>query len=336
MSLDTFNVTRVNQRAQTTNPSGDPDAIDLIKEEYSGMVDQVIRSQSVMTPFIPVRRVTGTSTVTNYAVGRVSLQVLVPGVTPNGTPGDFDKASLVIDTVILARNIVPILDDLQNAFGARQELANAQGGEFAEFQDQAFLIQATKAALSSTPRYGLNGYDGGTQVEIAEEDRRDPAAIYAAIVDLFAEMEEKKVSPQRDKLILALRPRTFYDFVQAEQVINGEYITAEGNRVQGTVFKAFGVPVVSTTNLPAGEVIENHPLNGPQTPGAYDGDFTNVVAVAFSPKALLAGETISRQTKIFFDDVSKHWYIDTWQSFGVTTNRTEYAGAVVVAGDEGP
>lgn len=329
MSLDQFNVTFVNQRSQSTNPTSDATRAALIQEEYTGQVEAIIERKSALQGWIPIRSVKGTSTVTNYAVGDVQLQVLQPGVTPNGSPGDFDKASLTIDTVILARNIVPLLDDLQNAFGARQELARAQGTKLAKFQDQAFFIQAAKAALRTTSRYDLEGHEGGTQVTIQSADVNDPAAINAAINTLLAQMEEKDVDPQGDDLIIALRPSTFYAFIQSEHIVNGEYITAEGNKVNGMIFKAYGVPVVRSNNVPYGKNITNHEMSKASNGNAYNGDFTKVVATAFSPRALLAGETIPRQSKIFFDDVSKHWHIDTWQAFGVTVSRPEFAGAIV-------
>src|SRR3546814_4211799 len=63
-----------------------------------------------------------------------------------------------------------------------------------------------------------------------------------------------------------------------------------GTKQEGFIFKAFGVPVVRSNNFPAGQNITNHLLSNTRNGNAYNGDFTNVVAAAFSPRALLAGE----------------------------------------------
>ena len=50
----------------------------------------------------------------------------------------------------------------------------------------------------------------------------------------------------------------------------------------------------------------------------------------FSPRAVLAGSTIPVQSKIFFDDLSKLWFIDSWMAFGAGVNRAEYAGVLLL------
>lgn len=328
MSLDVFQVTRPGIRNQQSTTNTDPSA--NIMEEFTGEVEGTIARKSVLQPHIRMRSVKGTDTLTNYAVGGTSLQRVIPGVTPDGGKADFSKASLTIDTVILARNVLPMLDVFQQNFDARREIALEHGKHMSKFVDQALFIQAAKAALLTSSPYGSAGHLGGTVETLdAGASPTDPAVIHEAIAGLFAQMEEKDVDPQGDDLILGMRPDIFYALIQAEQIINGEYVSAEGNRMQGYVFKAFGVPVVRSNNLP-NSAVTGHLLSTDRNSNAYDGDFSKLVAVAFSPRALLAGETIPLQSKVFFDDVSKHHYVDTWTAFGVTPNRPEYAGAIVL------
>ena len=37
------------------------------------------------------------------------------------------------------------------------------------------------------------------------------------------------------------------------------------------------------------------------------------------------------QSKVFFDDLSKQWFVDSWLSFGVTPNRAEFAATIEIA-----
>jgi hypothetical protein len=142
-------------------------------------------------------------------------------------------------------------------------------------------------------------------------------------------MEDKDVDPGTDDVMVALRPSSFYALLDAEQIVNGTYITSRGTVIENAkMLKAFGVPVVSSNNVPNTNVTA-HALSNSRNSNAYNGDFTKLTAVAFSPDALLAGETISLATKVWFSDESKMWFIDAYLSFGVTPNRAEYAGRII-------
>lgn len=330
MSLDKFNVVRPAARnGDETNP------LALIVEEFSGMVEGTIARRSRTEGLIQVKSVKGTATVSNFAVGESALQVIVPGVTPNGTKNEFGKNSVTVDRTILARATLPLLDVFQTSYDARKEIATEHGKKIAKFKDQAFLIQAVKTALlSHSTFYGNNkelaGHKGGTVVTLnAAGDQRDPAKLYAAFASLFAQMEEKDVDPVADDLFIFVRPQTFYDLLEAEQVINGQYVTAAGTSIEGHIFKAWGVPVLSTNNLP-NWVEDGTAANSvsQMMGGAYNGDFSKLIAVAFSARAVLAGSTIDLTSKVFFDDVSKHWFVDAWLAFAATSNRAEFAGAI--------
>jgi hypothetical protein len=165
----------------------------------------------------------------------------------------------------------------------------------------------------------------------AAADVTDPAKLYTAFANLFAQMMEKDVDPTGDDVWVFVRPATFYAMQEAEQVINGEYITSEGTNIKAHIFSAWGVPVVPTPNLPNwNENATDRPKGIAALMGdSYVGDFRKVVAVAFSSRALLAGSTIELDSKVFFDDVSKHWYVDSWLAFATAPNRAEYAGVIL-------
>lgn len=326
MALNDFAVTRPNAQ------NGGVDPLALVIEEFTGLVEGTIARKSVLKGFIPVKPVKGTATLTNFAVGESTLQKLgQDGATLDGTSNDFSKISVTIDTVVAARAVFPLLDVFQTNFDARKDVAMEHGKKIAKFYDQSFFIQAIKSAQLTSSPYGSDGHLGGSQTTLAASgDVSDPAKLYAAIADLFTKMELKDVDPGTDDVMLALTPTEFYTLLQAEQIVNGEYVTADGTSIKGMIFKAFGCPVIRSNNLPAGQTISSHLLSNTGNSNAYDGDFSKVVACAFSPRALLAGETIPLQTKVFFDDVSKNWFVDAWLSYAVTPNRPEYSGAILL------
>lgn len=324
MGLSPYNVDFPNQK----NQAGDELALAI--EEFTGKVEGTIKRRSVISNYFPIQTVKGTSTITNKAVGSATLQKLVPGVTPDGVPMDVSKITVTVDTVILARNVEPLLDSFQTDFNFRAEVGMEQGKAHAKKLDQSFFIQGIKAARLAASPYGSDGHLGGSAVTLATADRADPAKLYDAIARMLKLMEDKDVAPGEDDIAIFMRPGDFYNLVQAEQIVNGEYITSHGTKIEGAmIFKMFGCPVFKTNDLPNG-VVTGHELSNARNSNAYDGDFSDVVALAIAPKALLSGQSIPLQTKVFFDDLSKCWFIDSWCAYAMTPNRPEYAGLVSV------
>lgn len=322
-------VIRPNQK----NGAGDEFALAI--EDYSGVVEGTIERRSALEGFVPMRAVRGTTTLTDYAIGEADLQKVVVGEAPKANPVDFSKASITVDTVINARAALPLLDVFQTSFDARREIGLEHGKKIAKFRDQAFFIQAAKAALLTESRFSggtagkPKGHKGGNLVTLgAAGDAQDPAKLYAAFSDLFVKMEEKDVIPREDDVMIALRPQQFYTLQDCEQIVNGTYVTASGTRLDNVaILKAYGCPVISSNNIPNID-IDNHELSNARNGNAYDGDFTKLVGLAFSPRALLAGETIPLTSDVWYNKEYKSWLIDSHLSFAVTPNRAEYAGAI--------
>lgn len=326
MALPTFTPTFPNQEL------GTGDTLALALEQFTGIVEGTIERKSKVSPFVDVRPVRGTSTIVVDGVGESTLQVVTPGQTPDGTSqNESARISLTVDTLVLARTNIPLLDSFQKHFDFRAEVGREHGKKIAKFYDQAFAIQAAKAAALSASAFGaLPGHAGGTTVTLDDAaDAADPAAMLSALSDLFAQMEEKDVDPGTDDVVVILRPASFYVLLDAEHIINGEYITSKGTKLEGVkMLKALGVPVVSSNNLPNTNITA-HPLSNARNSNAYNGDFTKLVAVAFAPNALLAGETIALTPAVWYSEEKKTWFVDAHLAFGVTPRRAEYAGRIV-------
>jgi hypothetical protein len=322
----TSNFTRPGQEGAT----GDEQKLHI--EEYTGVVEGTIARKSALEGFVTRRAVRGTSIITNFAVGESTLQKLTPGTTPDGTVTKFGKNTVQVDTVVLARNIFPLLETWQTSYDSRAEVGMEHGKKIAKHTDQSFFIQALKTAALVAPKHtGVAGagHFGGNQVTMTgSSDNLDPAKLYAYFADLFVQMEQKDVDPRTDDVIIAVKPAEFYTLLQNEQLINTQYKTSNGTSIEAFLLKTYGVPVVSSNNCPHGENIVGHLLSNADNTNAYDGDFTKTVAVAFSPRALLAGETIPLTTDVFWDQKSKHWFVDAYLSYAVGPNRPEFAGVV--------
>lgn len=311
------------------------DELALAIEEYSGTVEHTIRRKSALEGFIQMKPVRGTTTLTDYAVGETELGVVTPGTTPEASPAEFSKASITVDTVVYARNALPLLDVFQTSYDARAELGMEHGKKIAKFRDQSMFIQAAKAAAMTYSRFrDVNGgeptgFKGGSSQTLANAaDIQDPALLHSAFRDLFVQMEEKDVVPREDDVMIALRPDAFYTMQDAEQIVNGQYVTADGTVLDNiAIFKAWGCPVISSTNIPNTNVT-GHFLSNARNGNAYDGDFTKLAGLAFSPRALLGGETIPLTSDVYYEKLEKSWFVDSHLSYAVTPNRAEYAGAI--------
>lgn len=325
--------------AQLTRPGqldGTGDINAAAVTEYGQTVQHTIQRRSVLAPYVNMRPVRGTNRIGSYGFGESVVGKVTPGEAPSATKNDVGRNTLIIDTLVYTRHFLPLLETFQTSYDARVELGVEDGEAMAKFTDQAFFIQAVKAALDTNSRYSSTagkpaGFKGGTVETLASAaDALDPARFYKAISNLFAKMEAKDVMPGQDDVMIAMRPEQFYALLDAEQIINGTYVTARGTQVEGAmIFKAFGCPVVRTNNIPSG-VVSGHLLSTAANGNAYDGDFSKVAALAFSPKALLAGETIPLTHDLFYDKIFKSWIVDSHAAFGVTGDRSEYAGAIML------
>jgi hypothetical protein len=327
---DIFNVTRPNAA------NGGTDPLELVIERFTGMVEGTLLRRSALQGWVPIQTVRGTATIRDDAVGQSTIQVLDPaGASPDGTKNDFAKNTLTIDTVVLARAVFPLLEVFQTNFDKQREVANEHGKALAKLWDQAMFIQGIKASLLTESAFSMGnagkpaGHSGGSIETLANAgDAADPAKLVAALARLMVKMELKDVDPQNDDVIAACRPDVFYTLLQAEQLINQDYITADGNKISGMVLKAYGVPVRRSNNYPAGQNITAHPLSTPNNNNAYNGNFTKAVLTLMAPRALLAGETIPLTTDVFYDRTQKKHFVDAHMSYGATVRRAEFAGSI--------
>jgi len=334
MAISITNITRPGANLQVGNnpqigsapAATNPMALHI--EEYSGVVEGTIARDSIMRKYIPVRPVRGTSTISSFQFGKSTLQVLTPGTELDGTVNQAAKIKLTVDTVVAARNFVPMIDEFQNSYDARAEIGKEHGKEIAKFYDQAFMIQAVKAANITNMSTYPDGWKPGTIKTFAMPGlENDPAALEDYLGQMFADMEKKDINPISDDLVVIIRPDQYYTLLKNDRLIDRTLITSDGNSITTKALQVYGVPIEVSNNLPD-SVVTGHRLSNAGNGNAYDGDFTKTVAAVFSPRALLAGETVPLTTDVFWDARLKGYFIDAYLSFGVTPNNPAFAGVL--------
>lgn len=337
MGISYTNVTRSGANLQTgTNAQigsapAETNPLALHIEEYGGVVEGTIERKSIIRNFVPIRPVKGTSTISNYQVGESSLSKVTPGTEPDSGLVQFSKVKLTVDTLINARATTFLLDEFQSAYEARAHIGMEHGKKISKFFDQAFFIQALKAAKISDMSGYPKGWKPGTVTTMnAASDETDPAKLESKLLDMFAEMSEKDVDPIEDDMIIVLKPKYFYTLLKNNRLIDSELKTSDGTEIRTKSLSAAGVPIFLSNNVPT-TAITGHELSNAGNGNAYDGDFSKTIGTVFSPRALLAGETIPLTPAVFYDEKSKMWYIDAHLSFGVTPNNPAFAGALMAA-----
>lgn len=323
---------RPGQRLQTNEVDA------LFIAEYGGMVEGTIVKQSIMESFINWRMVEGTNTITNYRNGDTVLQKLGAGSNPQPTPVDFDNVSVKVDTVMLARNAVFTLDDIQNKYDAKAALAKEQGKVIGKFMDSVGLIKGIKAArvIKGDGTGGTtklpSGWFSGTQANLAGAgDETDPNKLQYKIEEAIFGIQEKDLDPDEEGMVIYVRPAQYLALLRNDKLIDGDFNGdgQNGSYSGGKVLKSVGLPIRSTNRLPSAAVAD-HPLSNAANNNAYNLSAAEAKAVALimSPHALLAGASIPLQSDVYWDKQTKSWFIDSWLALAATENNPAYAAVV--------
>lgn len=311
--------------------TGDLSNLDLYIDEYAGEVETQFTKKSFMREFVPVKPVRGTDTITNDVMGNTTLKAVGRGAR-RVEPGEatFDRITLTVDTIILARNTVALLDQFQNRYDVRMELGADHGKEIGKFFDEAFIIQGIKSANKTF--VGDNGTATGVTNGVANVvtlsaagDEDDPDKLQRAIEDVCQKIEEDDVD--LDGGVILVRPAQYYVLLRNDRLINSQYSTGNGDYAKGMVLRSCGLPIIKTNRIPSA-AITDHKLGSAYNVSATE---AKTKALVLLPKALLAGESIPLTSDVWYNKEELQWFIDSYLAFGVAPNRHDMAGAVVAA-----
>lgn len=322
----------------------------LLIEKFDGQVKLAYKEMVNMMRYFDLKEVVGTNSVSNKYMGTTQVQGLAPGADVKGTQVEFDKNQLVIDTVVIARNNVGILADVQDDINTKGKLAVDQVEQLGQTEDRMLIQQIAYGAIKNTkakrtkPR--VRGHGFSVDVKVKAETMEYPNAVQASLEAVLEAMVKQNVPIQK---IAAIMDWTYFNTLRdAERIVNATYTTASGTTINGFVLKSFNLPIVPTNQMPNkdrdqqdidGNPTAHHLLSNANNGYRYDvldsGDdrMDNVVAVLFGSEGLMVGRSISLQGKIWMNDGNKTWYIDTWMSEGAIPDRWEHLGIVRVVPD---
>lgn len=331
---------------QLTNPavsaSGEVDSL-LIEKFNNRVHEQYLKGENLLAWFM-VEEVTGTNSVSNKYIGETDLQVLSPGKSPDATDTEFDKNRLVVDTVVIARNTVAHLHDVQGDInGLKSKLSVNQAKKLKKMEDSMVIQQmilggiSNTEAIRTTPRVKGHGFSVKVEGQAASFTN-SPQYMMAAIELAMERQVEQEVDTNE---LAGLMPWTAFNCLRdADRIVDKTYtIAASDSTVDGFVLKSWNVPIIPSNRFPklSDNSVDGHnPLSNAANGYRYDvvAAQTTAQCVLFTQDALLVGRTLSITGDIFYEKKEKTYYIDTFLSEGAIPDRWE-AVAVVVAAASG-
>lgn len=333
-----------------TNPavsaSGQLDS--TLIEKFTGIVQEAFLKEDKFESDFRVQTVVGTNQVTTKSMGDTVVDTLTAGQEPAAHSAEFDNHSIVIDTVLLARNTVAMLHNIQSDIEVQNRLAMNQVKQLVRIEDETLLQQIIRGAQE---KYGrVSGHYGGTVVKLAAaNDENDPIKFLKALRRVVQHMNEKEVEHAAMKIVIPFQQ--FYVLQDNDHLTNIDYNGAAGNGggATGFILKAVGLNLIPTNRFglvaqvtkkstwfvdkAAGDTLpKTHPLaKGGMSRYNVTADDMTAVALVYGGDALLVGKTIEIQSDIYFNKRLKTFFIDSWFSFGAIADRYEYCGIVVTA-----
>lgn len=327
------------------NPAVGADVDSLLIEKFNGTVhEQYLKGENLLGGF-DVQSVVGTNIVSDKYMGETKLQTLTPGQEPEATNDtEFNKNALVVDTIVLGRNTVHTLHDIQNDFDVMTKLAKNQMGKLKTLEDQMVVQQLCATGLTggtydpyaNTITGGITRVSGqGVALNVALKSdlsqAQDPYQLVSAYEIAILGLITQRVPLGGMKLIIPVAEFGLlvdYGFIaQTEGGSNETTGTNLDNNLSGKL-KGWGIPVMGSVEFTQMKInphdgATNHLLSNANNGNRYNvtDDMKVAHGVLYNRDALLCGRTISLQSDIFFDKKTKGYFIDSWLAEGATTGR---------------
>jgi hypothetical protein len=335
------------------NPAVGADVPTLLIEKFNGVVhQQYLKGENLLGKFT-VQDVVGTNIVSDKYMGETKLTTLTPGQEPEATdPPEFNKNALVVDTIVLGRNTVHTLHDIQNDFEVMTKLATNQMGKLKTLEDQMVVQQLLACGLTggayspiaNTITGGISRVTGqGVAVKVALKDdysqAQDPYQLVSAIEIALMGLVTQRVPMAGLSVIVPVAEFGLlvdYGFIaQTEGGSNETTGTSFDANLSGRL-KGWNLPVMGSVEFTQMKINPHdgethHKLSNDNNGNRYDVTDTmkTAQAIIYGPDALLCGRTIGLQSDIFFDKKTKGYFCDSWLAEGATTGRYDNCAVVV-------
>lgn len=307
------------------NLTGDEFALSI--EQFTGKVKKAAMQAQHIKPYFTFIPLTGTTTASNASMGEATIGKVTAGVEPTAGTVEMGRQIVTVETPIICRVIVPMLEDVQDRLSVRSRLPETFGRAIQKHEDKLLLIKLVQAARTASGP--VSDIPGGTTKTYASGGEDDPDAAEALILSLAQAMDVKEVP--RDNGMFAVDPETYYTLLQADKLLDVQFSAGNGNYADVRILRAGGFPLMKTNRFQ--QTADNGGTAG--TIGnlygsAYYTDATGakVKGAFLTNEALMVAEAIPLTPKVWWSDQLLCWFIDAFKAIGAATDRADYAAAI--------
>lgn len=242
---------------------------------FTGEVLTAFDENNLMKDLHKVRTINHGKSAQFVIMGKAAARYHVPGTPVLGSNViKQGERTINIDDLLLADVFIYDLDDAKNHFDVRQEYSKQLGAALAREFDMKCMRVAVKAARST----GVIADDPGGTVLKNPAFATDGEVLAGGIFLCAQTWDEKDVMDMERSVVV--RPAQYYLLAQTTKVINRDWGGA-GVYADGKVLKVAGVQILKSNNVPTGVITAKAGENN-----AYDGDFSDTVAVALQREAI--------------------------------------------------
>ena len=233
-------------------------------------------------------RLMGEGSVARHVAGKNVLVDDDPDGAKYLTQIKQGEREVFLDRPLIAVTTVDNWEEARNSFQARQPIAMELARQLAKRTDRdrlLLMIKAAGASLDSTSSYPTAWATSGTKVTDANAGT-DGSALLDSIRQLEEAFSDADV-PEMDRHV-ALKPSHYNLLVQNQDLLNRDFNTDNGIFSDGTVYRAWGMMLHKTTNIPTTNLLSDDQtgVNGED----YAVDARNTVAVAWQSEGFASAE----------------------------------------------
>lgn len=300
MSYKDYTTVPSTRGAMGTDTITDAKRTELARAQILAAVEQDIEANSILAGKVNSQKVMGSNRVQSFKVdgGKVEGHNSTTGKFVQGSAITVDDTVAKIDQISILRTSVPFLDGKQSPFAHEAVISERIQGLMGAYIDEVYALHAAKVATGAAGlKETLTG--AATKENLLEAINSASGRIWEA--------SRRNVAGAT----VLLSPRNFTMLRMNEQVINREYVLADGTPAAMDYLKLFGMDVFGMSNFAAvAQNLTNHNV------AELNGDYSKVLAIIVPKDAILSGDHGEPEVHIWDDQEKLVTFYDVRYAFG--------------------
>lgn len=300
MSYKDYTTVPSTRGAMATDAITDAKRTELARAQILAAVEQDIEANSILAGKVNSQKVMGSNRVQSFKVdgGKVEGHNSTTGKFVQGSAITVDDTVAKIDQISILRTSVPFLDGKQSPFAHEAVISERIQGLMGAYIDEVYALHAAKVAT------GAAGLKETLTTATTKESLLE--AINSASGRIW-EASRRNVAGAT----VLMSPRNFTMLRMNEQVINREYVLADGTPAAMDYLKLFGMDVFGMSNFAAvAQNLTNHNV------ADLNGDYSKVLAIIVPKDAILSGDHGEPEVHIWDDQEKLVTFYDVRYAFG--------------------